>query len=221
MSVTAAPTSETPRHPVFARLWTRASRQLDKQGGAEHRRRLLDGLQGRVIEVGAGEGRNFGHYPDAVTEVVAVEPEPYLRTRAEDAAAQAPVPVRVVAGVAEALPADDGAFDAAVVSLVLCSVDDQASVLAEIRRVLRSQGRLRFFEHVAADGRAHHRLQKMLDATVWPRVAGGCHTARDTLAAVDHAGFTVTDADRFRFPDGPLPTPTSPHVRGEAVAPDG
>lgn len=206
------------RHPVFARLWAPLSRQLDKQGAAEHRRRLLAGLQGRVVEIGAGNGRNFAHYPAAVREVIAVEPEPHLRRLAEEAAREAPVPITVVDGLAEGLPVDDGAVDAAVVSLVLCSVDDPSAALAEIRRVLRPGGRLRFLEHVAAQGAMHRRLQQVLDATVWPRVGGGCHAARDTVGAIAQAGLTVGDVDRFRFPDGRLPMPTSPHVVGEAVA---
>lgn len=214
MTVTAP---ETPRHPVFARLWSLAARQLDKQGGAEQRRHLLSGLHGRVIEIGAGDGRNFAHYPKEVSEVLAVEPEGYLRAHAEEAARKAPVEVSVLEGVAERLPADDDSFEAAVVSLVLCSVDDLAAALGEIRRVLRPGGRLRFFEHVVAHGGAHRRLQHALDATIWPRVNGGCHTARDTLTAIRTAGLSLSEVDRFRFPGGRMPLPTSPHVRGEAI----
>lgn len=216
--MTASTDRQTHRHPVFARMWGPLSRQLDKQGAAEHRQRLLAGLQGRVVEIGAGNGRNFAHYPTTVREVVAVEPEPHLRESAEEAARHAPVSVTVVDGIAERLPLDDDAADAAVASLVLCSVDDLPAALAEIRRVLRPGGRLRFLEHVVAHGRAHRRLQQGLDATIWPRLGGGCHAARDTVGAIEHAGLTVGDVDRFRFPDGRLPVPTSPHVLGEAVA---
>ena len=119
------------------------------QGRRRAPRRDAAGLTGRVVEVGAGNGLNFGHYPATVTEVVAVEPEPYLRERAEEAARAAPVDVTVVVGLADALPAEDGAFDAAVASLVLCSVPDQAGALAELRRVVRPDGELRFYEHVS------------------------------------------------------------------------
>ncbi len=92
-------------------------------------------------EVGAGHGLNFPHYPTTVTEVLAVEPEPYLCRLAAAAASQAPVPIRVVDGTAEALPAPDAAFDAVVASLVLCTVADPVRALAEARRVLRPGGR--------------------------------------------------------------------------------
>ncbi len=124
-------------HPVFARVYARLSVAMDRAGGAAHRHHLVAGLHGRVIEIGAGNGRNFAHYPPEVTEVLAVEPEPHLRAAAVLAARTAPVPVRVVDGVAEALPGGDGAFDAAVVALVLCTVPDQATALAEVARVLR------------------------------------------------------------------------------------
>jgi SAM-dependent methyltransferase len=206
------------RHPIFARLYATASRYEEGLGVTDHRRELLEGLAGRVVEVGAGNGLNFARYPTDVTEVVAVEPEPYLRGLAARAAERAPVPVRVLAGVADALPLESASFDAAVVSLVLCSVPDQATALAELTRVLRPGGELRFYEHVAADGARLRGLQRSLDH-LWPRVAGGCHTARDTVAAIEAAGFHVDRCRRFTFRPNVLATPTSPQVIGSARAP--
>ncbi|HET7519663.1 MAG TPA: class I SAM-dependent methyltransferase [Actinomycetes bacterium] len=139
------------RHPIFARVFARVGPAMDAQGALEHRRALLAGLAGRVLEVGAGSGLNFAHYPPAVTELLAVEPERYLRALAETTVQQAAIPIRVVDGTADALPSPDAGMDAAVASLVLCSVPDQARALAELRRVLRPGGELRFFEHVQAD----------------------------------------------------------------------
>jgi SAM-dependent methyltransferase len=134
--------------PRFARMYLRTSKNAEARGATEHRRRLLDGLHGTVLELGAGHGLNFPHYPAEVSEVIAIEPEPTLRARATEAAASAPVPVRVLAGVADELPVADESVDAAVTSLVLCSVPDQRRALAELRRVLRPGGELRFYEHV-------------------------------------------------------------------------
>ncbi|MEU0465446.1 class I SAM-dependent methyltransferase, partial [Amycolatopsis sp. NPDC006131] len=184
---------------------------------AEHRDRALAELSGRVIEVGAGNGLNFAHYPDTVTEIVAVEPEDRLRALAEQAAAHAPVPVRVVAGHADALPAEDGAFDAAVASLVLCSVPDVAGALAEIRRVLRPGGELRFFEHVRSDKRLLGLLQNAI-TPLWSRAGGGCHLNRDTAAAIRAAGFEIAQVDRFSY--APLRfVPRHAHILGRACAP--
>jgi ubiquinone/menaquinone biosynthesis C-methylase UbiE len=208
-------------HPIFARFYAWASPRMDKAGIGERRDQLLVGLAGRVIEVGAGNGLNFAHYPPEVTGVVAVEPEPHLRGLAESQAAEARVPIEVVDGTADRLPADDASFDAAVASLVLCSVPDVAAALAEIRRVLRPGGQLRFFEHVRADTPGLARVQRILDVTVWPALGGGCHAHRDTRAAIEAAGFTIDDIDQLRIPETRIPTHTSPHILGVATSATG
>jgi ubiquinone/menaquinone biosynthesis C-methylase UbiE len=203
-------------HPWFARMLARAAAVEERKGGAEHRRRLVAGLRGRVIEVGPGSGLSFAYYPPEVDEVVAVEPEPHLRGLATDAARGAPVPVRVVDGTADHLPSGDASFDAAVVAGVLCSVPDQARALAELRRVLRPGGELRFHEHVAARGRGLAALQRVLDATVWPRMNGGCHLTRDTEAAILAAGFELQRRERFSFCPTLFAAPAAPRVLGIA-----
>ncbi len=203
------------RHPVFSRLYARLSQHMEPELG-QHRHKLLAGLSGDVIEVGAGNGMNFAHYPPTVESVLAVEPEPHLRRLAQAAAARAPVRIDVVDGVAERLPVEDARFDAAVLSLVLCSVRDPVTALREVVRVLRRGGQLRFLEHVQADTALLRGAQRLLDATVWPYLAGGCHVHRDALAAIETAGLTVLDVEAIRFPDTRLSTPTSRHVLGIA-----
>jgi SAM-dependent methyltransferase len=207
-------------HPVFARLYARVRPAVDEQGVGEHRRRLLQGLAGQVVEVGAGDGGNFALYPTEVSSVVAVEPEPYLRARAERHAMSAPVRVEVVNGTADRLPLADGSMDAVVVSLVLCSVPDQATALAEAFRVLRPGGELRFYEHVAAPPQRRGLVvaQRIADATIWPLLMGGCHVHRDTVGAITAAGFTIEAIDHFDFPPN-SPNPAAPHILGRAVRP--
>ncbi|MFD7533898.1 class I SAM-dependent methyltransferase [Streptomyces sp. NPDC059849] len=208
-------------HPVFARFYARMSVVAETRAGlAAVRSDLLAGLSGRVIEIGAGNGLNFAHYPPAVSEVVAIEPERSLRRLAVRSALRAGLPVDVVPGAAEALPVKSEAFDGAVASLVLCSVRDVERSLAEIVRVLRPGGELRFFEHVRADDRAMATAQRVLDRTVWPLLTGGCHTGRETLAAIERAGFVVETYRRVRMPECGIRLPMSTCVLGVARRPD-
>lgn len=210
--------NERVHHPIFARLYARMAAAAEAKGAAQHRAEMLDGLEGRVVEVGAGTGLNFSHYPPTVTEVVAVEPEAHLRRLASAAATEAKVPVTVVDGTAESLPVEDGSCDAAVCSLVLCSVPDQSRALAEVRRVLRPGGELRFYEHVLDASPRFARFQRIVDV-VHPYVGGGCHVTRDTERSIAAAGFDITRIRRFRFAPEPLTKQAAPKIVGTARLP--
>lgn len=205
-------------HPFFARLWTVMSSHetpLLRRLRTEN----LAGLSGRILEVGAGTGTNFAHYPDTVTEVVACEPETRLAPRAREAAATAPIPVTVIESTIEAAFADRTdvePFDAVVCSLVLCSVENPESVLRQLNALLKPGGELRFFEHVASSG-WRGAMQKMADATVWPRISGNCHTHRNTERAITGAGFSLaTTRHQMTFPAW-VPIPVSEVAVGRAV----
>jgi ubiquinone/menaquinone biosynthesis C-methylase UbiE len=204
-------------HPIFARVYSKLLvKGFDAGGGSALRQRLLADLRGEVVEVGAGDGANFAYYPAAVTRVVAVEPDPYLRPRALRAAAAVGERLEVVDGDAARLPLDDASVDAVVFCLVLCSVPDLTAALAEARRVLRPDGRLVLLEHVQDhEAGAVRRLQGVLDRTVWPHLFGGCHLGRDTVGAVEAAGFGFEELDRFHFPEGSR-APMSPAILGAA-----
>ncbi|MGP4084958.1 class I SAM-dependent methyltransferase [Streptomyces sp. KR55] len=208
-------------HPLFARYYARVSVAAESRlGMAGVRDRLLAGLSGRVLEIGAGNGLNFAHYPRTVSEVVAIEPERSLRQLAVEAALRAQMPVDVVPGAAEALPVKSEAFDAVVLSLVLCSVRDVPRALGEVRRVLRPGGQVRFFEHGRGGGRAMTFTQRTLDRTVWPPLNGGCHLSRDPVAALRDAGFELGPYRRMLMPEKGPTLPTSFCVLGTAWRPD-
>jgi ubiquinone/menaquinone biosynthesis C-methylase UbiE len=203
---------------MFARFYERLSRLMEKDIG-KRRDELLAGLSGRVVEIGAGNGMNFRHYPASVEEVTALEPEAYLRQRAQGAARRAPVPLTVRDGVANPLPLEDASFDAAVVSLVLCTVPDPSAALGELRRVLKPGAELRFMEHVRSRNQRKARVQERLDRSgIWPRLGGGCHCARDTVRAIQRAGFTIERVREFEV--GPSWLITNPHKLGVAHAAD-
>jgi SAM-dependent methyltransferase len=207
--------SNTVDNPFFSRMWTVMARH-EPDWLKRLRQENLEGLSGRDLEVGAGTGTNFELYPDTVTEVVAVEPEHRLAVQARQAAAAAPVPVTVSTDTVERFTAGEP-FDAAVCSLVLCSVDEPDRVVRQLLSMLKPGGELRYLEHVASSG-ARGRLQKVADATLWPRMAGNCHTHRHTEETIVNAGFQVSGARR----EVPIPAwvPVAEVAIGRAVRPD-
>ncbi|WP_239115828.1 class I SAM-dependent methyltransferase [Planotetraspora kaengkrachanensis] len=162
----------------------------------EERRRLLQGLSGTVLEIGAGDGIKFACYPDTVRQIAVAETDSFLLDTVRRNCAQGAIPVHRVAGDVSGLPVPDGMFDAVVCSLILCTAPDLGRSLTEIKRVLEPGGELRFYEHVRS---AHHfaAAAERLVTPLWSQVCGGCHPARDTLAAIESAGFVVDHVSRF------------------------
>ena len=168
-----------------------------------------------VVEIGPGAGPNARYLPTG-TRWVCVEPNVHFHPRLGRAAAEHGLDLEVVPGTAEALPLADGAADAVVSTLVLCSVHDVRQSLAEVRRVLRPGGRFVFIEHVAAaPGTVLRTLQSSLRAP-WGWVADGCRPDRETEAAIRAAGFASVETEAFRAPLGLA----APHVMGLATVSD-
>jgi SAM-dependent methyltransferase len=205
-----------PEQSRLARHLERRERRRPDPVARELRRRLLSGLRGRVLEVGSGDGRSFEHYPSRVTSLLAVEPDATAREAAAERARAAAVPIDVVDGVAEALPAEDASVDAAVLMGVLCSVPDPAAALDELRRVLQPDGELRFWEHVRSGSVLFRGLQHACDALFWTRALGGCETTRDTESAIRAAGFDLVAFDRGFHSSSLLTITSAPYVIGVA-----
>lgn len=201
---------------LFARFYDRATAGSEEAGLAAHRSALLATASGRVLEIGAGTGRNLGHYPAGLGELVLTEPEePMLRRLAPRAAARTP-PARTALAAAEELPFADASFDTVVSTLTLCTVHDLPAALAEVRRVLVPGGRLLFLEHVRADDERDARMQDRI-TPLWRRIGHGCHPNRATVAAIADAGFTLERVEHDRFPQAPKVV--APLVAGAAVSP--
>jgi SAM-dependent methyltransferase len=146
---------------------------------------LVEGAQGRTLDLGCGTGRNLPLYRPGIP-VVALDLDLESLKRARGRMPSVPL----VRGKAERLPFRAGAFDTVVSGLVFCSVGDPALGFSEVKRVLRSGGRLRMLEHVRAQGRRAARFQDFIQP-LWTWVTGGCHPNRDTERAVEESGFSI------------------------------
>ena len=161
----------------------------DRFGLSRRRQRLARDASGRVLEIGAGTGLEFRHYPAAVC-IVAIEPDVAMIERAKTRAAAASAAVTLVVADAAALPFRDGTFDAAISALSFCTIPQPERAASEIRRVLSDSGTARLLEHVRA---THQPLAAIRSALtpLWRRVAGGCHLDRRTADMIRRAGFDV------------------------------
>ena len=197
-------------HPIFAAFYRWAGWLGDRAGFAAWRRRLLADAEGVVVEIGAGTGLSFRHYP-AGLQLLATEPDPHMLKTARKADAD----LTLQQAPAEALPLGDASVDTVVSILVLCSVPDQAVALAEAKRVLRPGGRLLLLEHVRATDPALARRQDRSERRQ-VRFAGGCHPNPDTLRAVAAAGFDTSGVQTVTLPGIKI---TSPGIAGVARKP--
>lgn len=199
-----------------AMLYDAMGWRFERTHGARLRRRQLAAAEGRVLEIGAGTGANLPHYPDGVAELVLTEPSEAMLARLRRRVAARERGGTVVRAQAQALPFNDGSFDTAVTTVVLCSVPSQAQALREVRRVLRAGGQLLFAEHVRSSDSRRARWQDRLERP-WSVIAAGCHPNRETLAAIEAAGFVVEEVERAQLPVGPRLV--RPYVIGRAVTP--
>ena len=189
--------------------------RIDRNGQATLRREQLAAARGRVLEIGAGSGLSIPHYQAHLEELVLVEPNPSFHQVLRAAAHRLPFPASVVAVDAHDLPYEEGRFDTVTASLVFCSVDDPAGMLAEVHRVLVPGGRLLFHEHVRG-GPVRGPVQDLL-TPLQRRLADGCRPNRDFVAALRASPLQVVSIDHRRMPTR-IPT-LVPLVVGTAERP--
>ena len=208
---------------LFAAIYDRGLRATEEAGLRRMRRELLGGAGGRVLEIGAGTGVNLDLYPDAVEDLVVIEPDPHMAKRLKaKLAGSGGRRVDVLEAPAERLPFEDDSFDTAVATLVLCTIPDPSAALVEAARVLRPGGQLLFIEHVRAEGPGLARWQDRLEKP-WRFLGDGCHCNRDTdrddrrvsvrdrgdpaWAAAEGAADRLTADPRQRHPGGLVAAP--------------
>jgi ubiquinone/menaquinone biosynthesis C-methylase UbiE len=189
---------------------------FDKLFYNRYRREAMSHAVGRLLMIGVGPGRDLLFLPPAVTSVAAVEPVAAFRRMATALADRRGIAVDIVEGAAESIPFPDNSFESVHVGLVLCSVDDVAATLGEIRRVLAPGGRLVVLEHVRGDG-VMGRFQDLI-AKPWAWLASGCHPNRRTIDAIAAAGFDTGGLRSIRRTL--VPPPCSPHLQGFAIVVD-
>jgi ubiquinone/menaquinone biosynthesis C-methylase UbiE len=183
-------------HPIFARLYDAYMFPQELWGVRRRRRWVVGGALGTTLELGVGTGLNFPYYGQ-VRHLVAIDPEPSMLRKARLRADHAPVDPALVRGVGEALPFRTAAFDTVISTLVFASIPDPYAAAAEVRRVLKPDGRLRFFEHFRSDQRVLAYFQDAV-TPLWRHLFAGCQPNRDVVQILQQAGFQMLEVVKFR-----------------------
>ncbi len=187
---------------LFAAGYDHVMAGAEKATLRPHRERLIPQAGGDVLEIGGGTGVNVDLYGTEVATLTLTEPEPPMARRLERRLGERTPPPKLLRAPAEELPFEDDSFDAAVSTLVLCTVADQGRALRELHRVLRPGGRLLFIEHVRSDEPRLARWQDRLNG-LQRRIGHGCNCNRTTLDAIARAGFSVTQLERDELHKAP------------------
>jgi ubiquinone/menaquinone biosynthesis C-methylase UbiE len=184
-------------HPNLCHLAMRSRRFVP------YRERIAGAAWGHVLEIGIGSGLNLPFYHGGVCSVAGIEPSMRLIALARRSASASPLRAALIRGSAELIPMDDKSIDTIVSTFTLCSISKVLSALAEMRRVLKPEGRLLFLEHGLAPDRNVRRWQVLL-APAWKRAAGGCEISRPIDRLIRDAGFNFDRLETGYMP-GPKP----------------
>jgi ubiquinone/menaquinone biosynthesis C-methylase UbiE len=199
---------------LFAALYDRTLAPTEEADLARRRQELVGTASGAVLEIGAGTGLNLAHYPEHLTSLTLTEPSAAMAAHLRGRAKALGRPVEIVDAGAEALPFDDDSFDTVVGTLVLCTVDDLAATIAEIKRVLKPDGSLLLIEHVRSDDPDRAKWQDRLE-TPWRIFGNGCRCNRETEVALQTGGFEFADIEHAKLRKAP--PLVRPLIQGRAV----
>jgi ubiquinone/menaquinone biosynthesis C-methylase UbiE len=205
-----------PGHKWFAAFWEWQNRH-EPAAVRRWRQETAGGARGRVLEIGCGAGANFGHYDDAVTEIIATDPDPYMLERAKKRATALSRHIDIRTASAQELPFEDGSFDTVVSTVNMCSVQDAPAALGEVRRVLRPGGEYRFFDHVRYESAVGALFQDLV-TPLWVWAGGGCHPNRDVGQMIRDSGLEIVQMERLHgVPPIPPFIVVRPVIKGVAV----
>ncbi len=206
-------------HRWFAAIYDLMAAPEERRFMGDVRAEIAGGAKGKVLEIGAGTGLNFPYYRNDA-EVIATEPDPYMRQRGRRRLAESVKHIELREASAEKLPFESDSFDTVVGTLVMCSVPHPERALAEIRRVLKPGGEYRFYEHVRYRNRFGAFWQDLI-LPVWRWCGAGCHPNRDTGRLIREAGFEITQSECSKpLPPVPPMVFSRPHLKGIARSPD-
>ncbi|MCH8956655.1 class I SAM-dependent methyltransferase [candidate division KSB1 bacterium] len=172
----------------------------------KQREKIVPQAEGRVLEIGMGSGINIRYYnPDKVEKIWGLEPSAGMRQKAKSRVESAPFDLEWLDLPGEEIPLDDKSVDTIVLTYTLCTIPDWLSAVKQMRRVLKSSGKLLFSEHGKAPDASVKKWQDRINP-LWMKIAGGCHLNRDIPELLIEGGFNIKEMDTLYVPSTPKVT---------------
>lgn len=169
------------------------------------RSQLVPLAQGDVFEIGCGGGINQQFYnAEAISSYCGIDPGAKLLEYTKEEAEKKGWKADIRDGIGEDIPFAEGSFDTVVCTYTMCSVQDQAQVVREMKRILKPGGKLLYLEHGRAPDADVAKWQDRIEP-IWKPIGGGCHLTRPITSAVSDGGFEVEQLGERYTPKTPRP----------------
>lgn len=166
----------------------------------QQREKVIPLASGNVLEIGVGSGLNLSIYDGLkVKRLTAIDPSEETWEKNIVDTAKLPFQFEYVKGSAEEMPFENEIFDTVVVTYSLCTIPDASKALKEMKRVLKSGGKLIFCEHGIAPDIKVIRIQNAINP-VWKRFAGGCNLNKNIPELIVGAGFKIDNLKTMYIP---------------------
>ena len=169
----------------------------------KQREKVVPKAEGRILEVGIGSGLNLPYYdPAKVERLFGLEPDPWIRKKAEKRVNAVPFEVEFLDLPGEEIPLEDKSVDTVLITYTLCTIPDWRAALIQMRRVLKPGGRMLFCEHSRAPDAGVAKWQDRLNP-IWKPIAGGCNMNRPMAEVISGTGWKIEGMETMYLPNTP------------------
>ena len=167
------------------------------------RNKVVPLAKGVVLEVGVGSGLNIPFYnKNNIEKIIGLDPSEELNFLAKKVAKKNNIEIDFIISGAEDIALPDNSIDTILITYTLCTIPDLDNSMAEIKRVLKSDGKFIFCEHGIAPDQNIVKWQTRINP-IWKALMGGCNINRNIPKIISDGGFDITNINEMYLPSTP------------------
>ena len=167
------------------------------------RNKVVPLAKGIVLEIGIGSGLNIPFYnKNNIEKIIGLDPSEELNFLAKKVAKKNNIEIDFIISGAEDIALPDNSIDTILITYTLCTIPDLDNSMAEIKRVLKSDGKFIFCEHGIAPDQNIVKWQTRINP-IWKALMGGCNINRNIPKIISDGGFDITNINEMYLPSTP------------------